>query len=155
MAIRYLKTTLVDGTQFILRVTHESPQMLSGVEVDAEGDEVVPRGTNAEGRRYHQRVRHVQRSLIKRTAEMRMNPTYATLEAVPATKHATKRSAAADPSTVQQLRKDARLWWKIAKAEARARFSGRFDAMERAIAAEEKLIALGETPPRRPKGFEE
>jgi hypothetical protein len=83
MPIRYLKITLVDVTQFILRVAHDSPQLLSGVEVDAEGDEAVPRGRDAEGRRYHQRVRHAQRSSVKRAVEMHMNPTYATLEAVP------------------------------------------------------------------------
>lgn len=41
------------------------------------------------------------------------------------------------------------------KAETKARFSGRYDALERALAAEKKLVALGETPPRRPKGFED
>lgn len=61
------------------------------------------------------------------------------------------------PSTpeIQQLRKDARLWWQIAKAESKARMGGRFDAMERAIALEKKLVALGVTPPRRPKDFAE
>lgn len=70
------------------------------------------------------------------------------------TAHATKKRTSAQPE-VQQLRKDARLWWQIARAESKARFSGSFDAMERAIAIEKKLVALGVTPPRRPKGFEE
>jgi hypothetical protein len=69
------------------------------------------------------------------------------------TAHATKKTPVLPE--VQQLRKDARLWWKIARAESRARFRGSVDAMERAIAAEKKLVALGVTPPRRPKGFEE
>lgn len=69
------------------------------------------------------------------------------------TAHATKKTPA--QLEVQQLRKDARLWWQIAKAEAKARFRGSFDAMERAIAIEKRLVALGERPPRRPKGFEE
>lgn len=154
MAIRYVKITLVDGTRFILRVTHESPQLLTGIEVNDEGDEVVPRGRDAAGRSYHQRIRHVQRDLIKRAVEMRMDPTYATLEVVPTSNHATRRAAKAD-TTVEQLRKDARLWWQIAKAESRAGFRGSADAMDRAIAAEKKLVALGVTPPRRPKGFEE
>jgi hypothetical protein len=67
--------------------------------------------------------------------------------------HATKKTPA--QLEVQQLRKDARLWWQIARAESRARFRGSYDAMDRAIAIEKKLVALGVTPPRRPKGFEE
>lgn len=62
------------------------------------------------------------------------------------------RKSAATPE-VQQLRKDARLWWQIAKAESRARFRGSYNAMERAI--EKKLLALGVTPPHRPKDFAE
>ena len=65
-----------------------------------------------------------------------------------------KRTPPASPE-VQQLRKDARLWWQIAKAESRARFGGRTDATERAIALEKKLLALGVTPPHRPKDFAE
>ncbi len=56
---------------------------------------------------------------------------------------------------VQKLRDDAKLWWRIARAESKARFGGSLDAMERAIAAEKKLVALGAKPPRRPKGFED
>lgn len=74
--IRYLKVTLDDGTRFILRVTAESPRFVRGVEVNAEGDEVVPPGA-------HQRLRIVERGRIAKTAEMRMNPVYAILEAVP------------------------------------------------------------------------
>jgi hypothetical protein len=60
--IHYLKITLVDGTRFILRVTRESPLIVCGIEVNAEGDEV------------HQRLRIVSRNLIKKTVEMHVNP---------------------------------------------------------------------------------
>ncbi len=56
---------------------------------------------------------------------------------------------------VQKLRDEAKLWWRIASAESKARFGGSFDAMERAIAAEKKLVALGVKPPQRPKDFRE
>jgi hypothetical protein len=138
--IRYLKITLVDGTRFILRIVGESPISLRGIEVNAEGDEVVPPGAC-------NRLRIVGRDLIAKTVEMRMSNKYATLEGSP-------RKARRTPTPeIQQLHKDARLWWQIAKAEAKARFGGSADAMERAIAIEKKLIALGVTPPRRPKDF--
>ena len=105
MQIRYLKITLEDGTRFILRITAESPRLVSGIEVDAEGDEVVPRGTDAAGRRYHQRVRHVQRSLIGKAVEMRMNPTYATLEVAPTASHAKKTPARLDAEITEVLSK--------------------------------------------------
>jgi hypothetical protein len=92
--IRYLKIILVDGARFILRVTRESPHFIVGIEVDAEGDEIVPRGVDAEGRPWHQRERKVQRGTIRRAVEMRMNPKYATLEVAPRGEqkaHATKR----------------------------------------------------------------
>jgi hypothetical protein len=79
--IRYLRITLDDGTRFILRVTGESRFFIRGIEVNVEGDEVVPPGA-------HQRLRVVDRGRIKKTVEMRMNPTYATLEVVPKRMHA-------------------------------------------------------------------
>jgi hypothetical protein len=79
--IRYLKITLDDGTRFILRVTGESAIFIRGIEVNAEGDEVVPPGA-------HQRLRLIDRGRIARTVEMRMNPTYATLEVAPKKTHA-------------------------------------------------------------------
>lgn len=81
---RYLKITQTNGARFILRVTSESPDLIVGIEVDAEGDEVVPRGTDpVTGRQWHQRVRVVPRATVKKAVEMRMNPTYATLEVAP------------------------------------------------------------------------
>ena len=74
--IRYVKITLVDGTRFILRVTKESSSFVHGYEVNDEGDEVVPPG-------YQNRHRTVDRALIAKFVEMRMNNKYATLEAVP------------------------------------------------------------------------
>jgi hypothetical protein len=79
--IRYLKITLVDGTRFILRVTSESPFLVSGYEVDAEGDEIVPTG-------YGRRLRVVGRDSIKRAVDLRMSKKYATL--VPPGKDAAK-----------------------------------------------------------------
>ena len=81
MAIRYLKITLVDGTRFILRLTSESPLLISGYEVDAEGDEIVPAG-------YGRRLRVVGRDSIKKAVELRMSKKYATL--VPRGKDAAK-----------------------------------------------------------------
>lgn len=77
--IRYLKITLIDGTRFILRVTKESPGLVRGIEVNADGDEVVPPGMGG----YHNRTRLVQRELIKKAVLLRMNNKYATLEVVP------------------------------------------------------------------------
>jgi hypothetical protein len=74
--IRYRKITLDDGTRFILRVTSESRLFVRGIEVNAEGDEVVPPGA-------HQRLRIIDRGRITKTVEMRMNPKYATLEPAP------------------------------------------------------------------------
>lgn len=70
--IRYLKITLVDGTRFILRVTSESPRLVSGYEVNAEGDEVVPVG-------YARRHRTIDRGLIKKAVDLHMSKKYATL----------------------------------------------------------------------------
>lgn len=86
MTIRYLKITLMDGTRLMLRVTRESPRFISGIVVDADGEEIVPRGVDPEGRRYHQTHQHVERTSIKKAVEMRMNNTYATLEPVAQTK---------------------------------------------------------------------
>jgi len=83
-----MKVTLDDGTRFILRVTGESPLFIRGIEVDAEGDEVVPRGA-------HQRLRIIDRGRIARTAEMRMNPKYATLETVSRSSKATQQKTLA------------------------------------------------------------
>jgi hypothetical protein len=82
--MRYLKITQTDGVRYILRVTRETPAVIIGIEVDAEGEEIVPRGIHPKiGEPYHQRERKVMRGAIKRAVEMRMNPKYATLEVVP------------------------------------------------------------------------
>jgi cyanophycinase-like exopeptidase len=82
--IRYLKITMVDGTRFILRVTRESPHVITGYEVNDEGDEVVPPG-------YGRRLRLVGRDFIKKAVEMRMSPKYATLEVASRTEGATAK----------------------------------------------------------------
>lgn len=94
-AIRYLKVTQTDGTRYILRVTRESPDFLHGFEVNAEGDEVVPAG-------YDRRHRTIDRGLIKKAVEMRMNPKYTTLEVVPASAQA-KTSAQLDAEIAEAL----------------------------------------------------
>ena len=84
--IRYLKITLVDGTRFILRVTSESPRVVNGYEVNAEGEEIVPAG-------YERRWRMIGRDLIKKAVELRMDNKYATLKAAPRGAHATKQAS--------------------------------------------------------------
>jgi hypothetical protein len=76
MPIRYLKITLDDKARFILRVTSETPRFIRGIEVNMEGDEVVPPG-------FDQRLRVIERARIAKAVELRMNPTYAQLEVVP------------------------------------------------------------------------
>ena len=83
--IRYLKITLVDGTRFILRVTSESPRVVNGYEVNADGEEIVPAG-------YELRWRMIGRDLIKKVVELRMDNTYATLKAAPRGAHAIKQA---------------------------------------------------------------
>jgi hypothetical protein len=100
---RYLKITQVDGTRYLLRVTRESPSLVSGIEVDAEGDEVVPPGVDAEGQRYTERKRHVQRDLIKKAVEMRMSPKYARLEVAPQEPSAKKTPAQLDADIAEAL----------------------------------------------------
>ncbi len=85
--MRYLKITQNDGTRFILRVTLESPNFIHGFEVNDEGDEVVPAG-------YERRHRTIMRDLVKKAVEMRMNPTYATLEVVPRSESPAKKTHA-------------------------------------------------------------
>ena len=99
---RYLKITQIDGVRYILRVTRESPHFITGIEVDAEGDEIVPRGTDPKGRPWHQRERKVQRGTVKKAVEMRMNPTYATLEVVPKRAHARAKPSELDADIAQR-----------------------------------------------------
>lgn len=73
--MRYTRITLDDGQRFIVRVTRETAEFISGIEVNTDGDEVVPPG-------HHNRLRIIERARIRTITEMRMNNTYATLEAV-------------------------------------------------------------------------
>jgi hypothetical protein len=72
----YLKITLDDGRRFLLRVVRETPLFVRGIEVNAEGDEVVPPGA-------HQLLHIIDRGRIAKIVQMRMNPKYATLEPAP------------------------------------------------------------------------
>ena len=87
--IRYLKITLDDKTRFLLRVTSETPRFVRGIEVNADGDEVVPAGAD-------QRLRIIERGRIAKAVEMQMNPTYAVLEVVPKKTTAQLESEIAD-----------------------------------------------------------
>lgn len=71
--IRYARIVTHDGKRFIVRITGESDSFITGIEVDAHGDEVVPPG-------HHNRMRIVARDAIRKLTPMRMNTTYATLE---------------------------------------------------------------------------
>lgn len=71
--IRYLSITTTEGDKFTIRVTRETSNGVSGIEVDRDGDEIVPDG-------YHNRMRIVPREAIKKAVEMRMNLTYARIE---------------------------------------------------------------------------
>jgi hypothetical protein len=102
--IRYVKITDIDDKRYILRVTHETPNFISGIEVDEDGDEVVPRGLHPTIKRpYHNRERKVLRDAIKKIVEMQMNPRYATLEVVPTVTHARKRAAELDADIAAAL----------------------------------------------------
>lgn len=75
--IRYLKITQTDGVRYILRVTRESPHFIVGIEVDSDGEEIIPRGLHPKAKLpYHNRERQVDRGAVKKAVEMRMNPTY-------------------------------------------------------------------------------
>lgn len=73
---RYARITLTDGTRFFLRVDGEDTRAVRGIEVDREGDEVVPRGPGG----FHNRLRIIERGTIARLTWYRMSPRYATLE---------------------------------------------------------------------------
>jgi hypothetical protein len=109
--IRYLKITLVDGTRFILRVTGETPRIVRGYEVDAEGEEVAPAG-------YERRLRVVGRDSIRSAVAMRMNPTYAVLERVPTAKARVKRGSRGMAESAVQL--DAEIAEVLSKSRRRS-----------------------------------
>lgn len=71
--LQYARLTLADGQRFILRITAETARTIAGIEVDRDGDEVVPKG-------HHNRLRIVERTAIAKFTPMRMNNHYATLE---------------------------------------------------------------------------
>lgn len=71
--IRYLAITTTDGAKFMIRVTRETAKGVSGIEVDSDGEEVVPIG-------FHTRTRIVPRDAIKKSVEMRMNVVYGRME---------------------------------------------------------------------------
>ncbi len=76
---RYLRVTLINGVVFYLRVIQDDPTFLVGTEVTKTGDEVVPKGTNFEGKRWTERARVSLKSAIKDVTEMRMSHKYGEL----------------------------------------------------------------------------
>jgi len=71
--IRYLAVTPHDGVKFTIRVSRETAKGVSGIEVDRDGEEIIPAG-------FHNRIRIVPRDAIKRAVEMRMNVVYGRIE---------------------------------------------------------------------------
>lgn len=71
--IRYLAITTTGGDRFTIRVTRETSKGVVGVEVDRDGEEIVPIG-------YHNRTRIVPREAIRKAVEMRMNVMYGRME---------------------------------------------------------------------------
>lgn len=74
--MKYARIALTDGARFVLRITSETETTVSGIEVDMEGEEVVPRGDAG----YHNRLRIVDRGAIRKLTPLRMNVRYAMLE---------------------------------------------------------------------------
>ena len=71
--IRYLAITTLDGDKFTIRVSRETAKGVTGIEVDRDGEEIVPVG-------YHNRTRIVPHDAIKKAVEMRMNVVYGQIE---------------------------------------------------------------------------
>lgn len=72
--MRYARIKLADATRaFYLRITVETDRMLSGWEVDREGNEVAPAG-------FERRLRIIEKKLIAKRTPMRMNNKYGHLE---------------------------------------------------------------------------
>jgi hypothetical protein len=71
---RYLRVTTTDGKAVILRVTEETDLFISGTEVNRDGDEVVPRGTDSEGRRYTERLHLIGKGLHPSSAADEVEP---------------------------------------------------------------------------------
>lgn len=72
--MRYARIVLEGRAPFIIRVTNESERTISGIEVDREGEEIVPVG-------YHNRLHVIERAAIRKMTELRMNHHYGMLEA--------------------------------------------------------------------------
>jgi hypothetical protein len=71
--IRYLAITTVDGDKFLIRVLKETANIMRGIEVDKDGEEVT-------GKDFDVRERLIYMGAIKKSVEMRMNVTYGKLE---------------------------------------------------------------------------
>ena len=76
MAKQYAKVTLLEGRPFYIEVTDDSGAFLTGYEVDREGTRIHVGGG------FDQRLRIIDRSVIKRNVPMTMNLHYGELEAV-------------------------------------------------------------------------
>lgn len=74
--IRYVRVVLIDGAGFYLKVQKETDQFLKGIEVDREGEDISRPGT------FDQRVRLIQKSMIRTITPKKMNLHYGILEGI-------------------------------------------------------------------------
>jgi len=68
-----------EGKNIFLRVTSERDKIIVGIEVDKQGDEIVPKGKDKEGRAYTDRTRVVEKAGIGKISEYRISKKYGTL----------------------------------------------------------------------------
>jgi len=68
-----------EGKNIFLRVTAERDKIIVGIEVDKQGDEIVPKGKDKEGRAYTDRTRVVEKAGIGKISEYRISKKYGTL----------------------------------------------------------------------------
>jgi hypothetical protein len=75
MSVRYARVWLPGKRPVILQITHETAVLLDGIEVNDQGEEIVPAGRNANGERRH----IIAKDTIVRCVPLVMDNTYATL----------------------------------------------------------------------------
>jgi hypothetical protein len=73
---RFVAIELRGGKSFYLRVTKETDRFLSGIEVNKESDDVVPRGKATE------RLRIIEKSEIRIQYAVKLSNHYGTFEPV-------------------------------------------------------------------------
>jgi len=76
--IKFCRVT-IGRDKFWLKVTSENDLLIWGTEVNSYGDEVIPRGVNAVGKRFTDRARIIEKKIAK-IELAHMNLKYAMLE---------------------------------------------------------------------------